>query len=189
MKLQTIKFFVLILIILLEQNCVFLDKKQTLIGRNPIPYPASSLILFNRFATNGNQFRNPSIHFSESARALQGDFSSGWISIPNSNVFGKSIAELDKGRYELVKLKIVSNGCQKSLKLPRVLRNNDLTFSVSQQGFFTNAIKILESEKIEYLFDTRLDLQKTYYLLGIYTTTCFEISALGARLLSTVNRQ
>ncbi|PJZ70967.1 hypothetical protein CH373_00030 [Leptospira perolatii] len=163
---------------------------RALVRRNPEPYPAGiGLSLENDVHVNGANFRDPSIHYGASSTKLKTFGFDGWIrsttSLPFKDMFHATLDGWDWSKYRIVRFAGDSKGCQSgvSIVLPLKQGSRDayvpISFVFGPKSFYEELKEQMEAHDIQALFDSRLDIENTSYVLGIFRKKCIRFRSYG----------
>ncbi|EPG65201.1 hypothetical protein [Leptospira wolffii] len=169
-------------------SCVSLGGTRALVHRNPEPYPTGlGFPPENDVSINGVHFRDPSIHFGSASTKLRTGAFDGLIrsisSLPHKDMFHVSLDGWDWSRHRIVKFSGESKGCQMGMRLflPIKRGSNEafipIHFVFGQKSFYEELQAQMESNGIEALFDSRLDVENTSYIFGLFRRKCLRFQS------------
>ncbi|WP_039948388.1 hypothetical protein [Leptospira fainei] len=186
--------FAYLLLLILEvsnlASCIQTGGTRVLIRRNPEPYPSGlGIPPENDVRLNGFHFRDPSIHYGASSTALKTGGFDGWIratlSLPFKDMFHTSLEGWDWSEHRIVRFEGESKGCQTGIRLVLPLKQGStdsyipVNFVFGPTSFYEELQSKMKENSIEALFDSRLDLENTAYLFGIFRRKCIRFRSYG----------
>ncbi len=189
-----------ILILLLTfYNCITIQPKQVLIRKNN---PMPNEVIFNgdpsqkiiTKVANG-KFRDASIHVGSESSIVMHNHQRGLeafaileiSAIPSKDMLNTNLEDFDLNEYDVVEIIGNSAGCATGVTLYIPVGNKDnkqfipVSFSFSKESFYSILSKKMEAEKIEALFDSRLDKERESYIFGFFRKECIRFRSLGLR--------
>lgn len=184
---------ILFLILILAElvGCIQMGASgRALVRRNPEPYPTGiGIPPDNDVHLNGANFRDPSIHYGESSTKLRTGGFDGYIrtttSFPHKDMFHASLDGWDWSEHRIVKFEGESKGCQFGVRLflPIKRGSNDafipIHFTFGNKSFYEDLGEQMKANSIEALFDSRLDVEYTAYIFGLFRRKCLRFQSYG----------
>ncbi|MCB1180218.1 MAG: hypothetical protein KDK36_21750 [Leptospiraceae bacterium] len=138
------------------------------------------------------KFRDSSIHIGNESSVVL-DFHGGQgqdaiallnlSALPHKDMLNTEISKWDLNNFNIVQLKGETKGCQIGVTIP--VGNNKskskipLNFKFSQNSFYYDLRKAMDSNQIVALFDSKLDSEKELYIFGILRRQCYRFNAFG----------
>ncbi|TGK03045.1 hypothetical protein EHQ53_06195 [Leptospira langatensis] len=188
---RNILFLLLVLAECMSLNfCVPMMENRALVRRNPEPYPTGlGIPPDNDVSINGVNFRDPSIHFGASSTKLRTGVFDGLIrtttSLPHKDMFHASLDGWDWSEHRIVRFEGESKGCQFGVRLflPVKQGSNDsfipIHFVFGRKSFYEELQDLMKEYSIEALFDSRLDVENTMYIFGLFRRKCLRFHSYG----------
>ena len=186
----------LLFLVVFFYQCQLNHPRQVLIRKNN-PMPNEVVDFDQRMITKvaNGKFRDASIHIgSENSIVMHNNqrgveaFAILDISaLPSKDMLNTNLEDFDLNEYEILEVRGNSAGCATGVTLYIPIGDKDnkkfvpVQFSFSRDSFYTELRKKMEDERVEALFDSRLDKERESYVLGIFRKECIRFRALGLR--------
>ncbi|TGK11637.1 hypothetical protein EHO60_04890 [Leptospira fletcheri] len=171
-------------------SCIAMGGTRALVRRNPEPYPTGlGIPPENEVRLNGFNFRDPSIHYGASSTMLKTGGFDGWIrstvSLPFKDMFHTSLEGWDWSEHRIVRFEGESKGCQTGIRLVLPLKQGSresfvpVNFVFGPTSFYEELRQKMQESSIEALFDSRLDIENTSYIFGVFRRKCIRFRSYG----------
>lgn len=171
-------------------SCISAGGRRALVRRSPEPYPTGlGIPPENEVRLNGFNFRDPSIHYGASSTMLKTGGFDGWIrstvSLPFKDMFHTSLEGWDWSEHRIVRFEGESKGCQTGIRLVLPLKQGSresfvpVNFVFGPTSFYEELRQKMQESSIEALFDSRLDIENTAYIFGIFRRKCIRFRSYG----------
>lgn len=184
---------------------LFMRNDQVLMNHsNPMPDPVSRGLPGVNMMVSRSQapFRDASIHEGsrgdssishrpnqgQPAAQAQGIVMMSISSLPSSNMLYADLRDYDWKLHQLVPFYGDSMGCSTRLNLPVPIRGSEgrrfimpVRFEFTAESFFESLREQMKANRVAALFDSRLDIEFTSVLFGIFQKRCYRFSAWGVQ--------